>query len=289
MNIVPNDNLKVRLAKWGSSKIFGDFQKRQAMDSKKLVKLFDEVWEEKLKNAISQSTPSDAKLSYSKLTHREKLFFEFENQQHRRFEIDELEFIAQLKPLNEDDFELTQLWQSNSIISDETNTSLKEFWNKRPKTARGYSEAHYRTSSIFKRNHYLIGVPATALAIIAGFAGTETFTKLIDSFTRFFGEGNITTVNDTNSILVPIISLLVALLTGLQTYLNFNEQSQQHLAFGRQWAALSSDIEYLLISSDFEREKESFDLLHKRWVELEESAPRISNAIYNLFKQRFGF
>src|SRR6266540_3389674 len=100
MEIQIDDETKARIAKYGPSKLFGDFSERQELGENELTRRFDEVWKKGLGTSIQQAEPSrvSKKSLGMQLTLRESQYFE-DSQEHRQFTLDNprLRFLAQLR------------------------------------------------------------------------------------------------------------------------------------------------------------------------------------------------
>lgn len=112
-------NLKVMFARYSwalPNKLFSDdiAVKRETLEEGELVKLFNSIWEKKLKNAAKKASICPAERAIKELTKGQKEYFE-NNQEHREIFLEEqhLKFIIQLKELSEEKFQLTQIWYIN--------------------------------------------------------------------------------------------------------------------------------------------------------------------------------
>lgn len=113
---------KVRIAKLGANKLFGDPDKRKEMIDNELINLFNEVWTGTLVSNITRAAKCDPNDAYKRLTEREKKFFAFE-QEHRQFRLQDfnLEYVVQLEYLAHNEYSLTQLWKiASSDINPKT-------------------------------------------------------------------------------------------------------------------------------------------------------------------------
>lgn len=116
MPIKIEDQHKIRIAKWGANKLFGDPDKRKnEMSDEQLIKLFDSVWDGILKSAVISADNCDSNEAYERISVKERNFFDF-GQEHRQFRLKDLnvEFIAQLESLPDSEQSLTQLWRISS-------------------------------------------------------------------------------------------------------------------------------------------------------------------------------
>ena len=113
MNIQINGSqLKAYLAKWGPNKLFGNNvdEREKEMSPEQLLELFDRVWEQTLKEAVAKARTCTYDRALEKLgSDRRRKRLE-QDQEHREFRIQNLEFIAQLRKLQRNDYELTELW-----------------------------------------------------------------------------------------------------------------------------------------------------------------------------------
>lgn len=80
------------------------------------------------------------------------------------------------------------------------------------------SKSHFNAEDTWVRRHYWLGIPATALAAIAGAALIKSQPEWASAFT-----------------------LLASLLTGLMTFLKPNERAAMHRAAAGQFLALKND------------------------------------------------
>lgn len=117
MEIEIERNLKVNIAKWVfPNKLFSGDQgvKRNQMIEEELVKEFDFIWDNHLKDAAKKASvclPDNAK---KELSAKQKNYLD-KNQEHREIFLEgrRLKFIIQLQELSEEKFKLTQLWYIN--------------------------------------------------------------------------------------------------------------------------------------------------------------------------------
>jgi hypothetical protein len=113
MNIVVQEDTKIRIAKSGPVRTFGDYDKRKQMDDPQLTELFDHAWATGLDEAVSRSLPCDLEVARIRLKGRQQEFLRVDEEQ-RQFRHQEMEFIVQLRPAGESGKELTQLWKVQS-------------------------------------------------------------------------------------------------------------------------------------------------------------------------------
>ena len=113
MQITVQMDTKIRIAKSGPVRTFGDYDKRKQMNGEELVALFDHAWATGLEGAMSRSLPCDFEVARARLKGRQQEFLDADEEQ-RQFRHQEMEFIAQLRPSGAVGKELTQLWKVQS-------------------------------------------------------------------------------------------------------------------------------------------------------------------------------
>ena len=132
---------------------------------------------------------------------------------------------------------------------------------------------HYETSSHYKMITYLIGVPAT---ILSAFAGTSVFVSLTSS------------VGMTFKVVVGAVSVLVAVLTGLQTFLRSDQLSERHLVAGRQYGVLRQEIEQTIFLNRQDPKPEYVTSIRKRMEAQTKESLEVPRRIFNRVKSQKG-
>jgi uncharacterized coiled-coil protein SlyX len=89
---------------------------------------------------------------------------------------------------------------------------------------------HYACRNYFDRLHYYLGIPTI---VLSGAVGTAVFASLDKQTTGNF------------KILVGMVSLLAAVLAGLQTFLRFTERAEKHHLTGAGYASIRRRLEML--------------------------------------------
>jgi hypothetical protein len=147
---------------------------------------------------------------------------------------------------------------------------LLDDWHKRCYAAQS---AHYASSDRFRLMNYLVGVPATVFASIVG---TAVFTG-IDK-------------DSSQSIIVACVSLLAAVLAGLQTFLRFSERAGQHATAADWYSSIRRDIEQILHLPPALRgsAKETLDRIRKEMNRVGQDAPELSVRRWRREAERFG-
>jgi hypothetical protein len=138
-----------------------------------------------------------------------------------------------------------------------TPEELLEGWQERVHVL---ENAHYQACNSFGRRRVFLGVPATILSTVAG---TSVFASMSSEVTTGV------------RLAVGLISVLVAVLTGMQTFLRYDERSGKHRAAGVQFGILRREIELERATrppdTSIERlqaMKESLDALYKESPEI---------------------
>lgn len=114
-----------------------------------------------------------------------------------------------------------QTTTSEVIISQRKEEIIKEA--KRIEEASLYSsKGHFNAATLWRKLHFCLGLPATILAAVAA----------ASAFSQF----------DSGHSIGGWISIVVATLSGLSTFLNPNEKAASHFAAGNNFDALQSKV-----------------------------------------------
>ncbi|SFG10043.1 hypothetical protein SAMN05518865_108120 [Duganella sp. CF458] len=145
--------------------------------------------------------------------------------------------------------------------------------------------AHYDSARFFAGLHLLLGVPASVLSTLVG---TAIFSTLSKSHTASMPteDGSIVV-----QIAVGFLSVLAAILTGLQTFLKNAEQAERHRIAGARFANLKHRIELVATlppSSDEELRKELLSI-ESRWAKLREESPTLPTFIWKRIERSLPF
>src|ERR1043166_2856032 len=103
---------------------------------------------------------------------------------------------------------------------------LLEDWHNRVYAAQS---AHYASADRFRLLNYVLGVPA---GVFSSLVGTAVFAGLEKDSPR--------------ATAVASISILAAVLAGLQTFLRFSERAAMHATAGDWYSAIRRDIEEII-------------------------------------------
>lgn len=112
MAILVEDTAKIRIAKAGPNKLFGDYDKRQSMKDPELTSIFDRRWNSDLQPAIESAQVCAAEEAKRRLADNQIKYFD-PDQEHRTFRLQEMELVAQVQQAKGKSL-LTQLWKVKS-------------------------------------------------------------------------------------------------------------------------------------------------------------------------------
>ncbi|MEP6742077.1 MAG: SLATT domain-containing protein [bacterium] len=162
-----------------------------------------------------------------------------------------------------------------SVVIDETHwtdqvNQLLADWHQRVYAAQS---AHYASADLFRKLNYAIGVPAVIFATVVGtaiFAGLEK--------------------DSPRALAVAIVSILAAVLAGLQTFLRFSERAAQHATAADWYSAIRREIEQILhLPIDCRgKAKDCLDEVRKEMNRAVQDAPELSTRFWQREAKRFG-
>lgn len=146
---------------------------------------------------------------------------------------------------------------------------LLEDWRNRVYAAQA---AHYASADRFRLLNYLVGVPAT---IFSSVVGTALFTGLEKGSPQ--------------TLLVGSVSILAAILAGLQTFLRFAERASHHATAGDWYSAIRRDIEEVLHlpRADRSSPKVCLDEVRKEMNRAGQNSPELSGPQWTRQAKRF--
>lgn len=147
---------------------------------------------------------------------------------------------------------------------------LLQDWRNRVYAAQ---TAYYDMAERLRRRNYELGIP---VAIVSTLVGTAVFADL--------GKSN------TYKWWVGAVSLLAAVLAGLQTFLRFGENATLHGAAADWFAAIRRDIEELLALPPELRghPKECLDSIRQEINKAGQKSPELSERLWKKVARRFG-
>jgi len=126
-----------------------------------------------------------------------------------------------------------------------------------------YQTAQYVKASHLEKLHYRLGVPAT---IFAAVAGTTAFTNLTKDTFSFKAQ-----------IIVVTVSVIAAVLTAVQTFVNYGQRAEKSRAVSNQFGGVRKEIDVLENfppSSDQEMQAKLL-ALNKEITDISKDAPII--------------
>ena len=127
--------------------------------------------------------------------------------------------------------------------------------------------AHRRAAAYYKNLGRVLGIPVTVFTIVTG---TIIFSTLGSS------------ENDQILLVVGFISLIAAIMSGLQTFLNYEELSVRHQASGIKYGYLRRHVdEILCFSHDPEQLQKIMQEIREEWNRIEEESPTIPQRFHD--------
>jgi hypothetical protein len=120
-----------------------------------------------------------------------------------------------------------KMFVQNSQASDTFKPLLTEWLAKVSEN----QKVNHRAAVRFMRYHYILGIPAVILSSIIGTSIFATIEKQ---------------TNTTFKVLLGVLSILVAVITGLQTFLRYPERAAKHKEISAKLAEIHREIEQLL-------------------------------------------
>lgn len=149
-------------------------------------------------------------------------------------------------------------------------SQLLENWHQRAYAAQA---AHYAAADRFRFLNYLVGVPAIVFSSIVGtaiFAGLQQ--------------------DSPQTLAVASISIVAAILGGLQTFLRFPERGSQHGTAADWYSAIRRDLEETLHLPVVARgkAKDCLDRIRKEMNRVAQDAPELNVRLWQREAKRFG-
>src|SRR5712691_7065547 len=146
-------------------------------------------------------------------------------------------------------------------------------WHRRVYAAQS---AYYLVAERLRRRHYYLGIPTVILASITG---TALFTEIgQDHVSRAVG------------LVAATVSLLAAVLAGLQTFMRPGQVAAEHGFAGDWFAAIRREIEQLQALPRETRgtPKECLDSIRKEINKASQKAPELDESLWANSARRFG-
>lgn len=120
--------------------------------------------------------------------------------------------------------------------------------------------SHYAASRHFSSRNYQLGIPSMILTTLIG-TGVFASTQLeIDFYIK---------------IIAGLISLLITILTGIQTFFRYSERAEKHKHYGARYSSVKREIEQLLTMNDNDLRKETIDDIRTKIDTLAIEAPEL--------------
>jgi hypothetical protein len=153
---------------------------------------------------------------------------------------------------------------SFSIMTNEQRLVLKDWQSNFQRFLGG----HYEAATRCERRNLWFGIPVVVLSALVG--------------TSIFSALGWESAPPWAKILVGCVSLLVAVLAALQTFLKYSERGEKHRIAGASFAALHKEIDQMLVLSppDDEKLEIAMTSLRTRWDKLAKESPTIPPRIY---------
>ncbi|WP_264293999.1 SLATT domain-containing protein [Diaphorobacter aerolatus] len=134
--------------------------------------------------------------------------------------------------------------------------------------------AHYECARRFERFHLWLGLPAIALGTIVGTAVFASLEKSADVRLQ---------------IGVGLLSVVAAVLTGLQTFLRYAELAEKHRLAGARFANLKHRIELLTTLQAETEIRSQLVAIEDTWAKLREESPSLSSGVWRHIEQQVQF
>ena len=149
----------------------------------------------------------------------------------------------------------------------ETPIALLQRWLKRTRES---SFAHNAAEERYFKTNLLLGVPASLFSAIVGTTVFASLEKDVDVRIK---------------ILVGFISIITAILTGLQTFLRYSERAERHRKIAAQYGSIRRTIEQNLVFED----KLTYDVVDQIRKQLDSvggEAPNVPSTLWKFSKTR---
>lgn len=121
---------------------------------------------------------------------------------------------------------------------------------------------HYKAAKYYRRLHLILGIQ---VIILTTFVGTS-FSFITELATSSYLRG-----------LISVLSVVAAILAGLQTFLKFAESADKHHSAGVKYGELRREIQELIAFrlDDVDKVKDSIEIIRRKWDLLEPEAPTL--------------
>jgi hypothetical protein len=142
-----------------------------------------------------------------------------------------------------------------------------ELFQKWQRRARESQYAHYEAAKVLTRANYGLGIPVTIFSTLVGTTVYATLQKQVDVRIQ---------------ILIGSISVLTAILAGVQTFLRYGERAEKHRAIAASYGEARRTIESTAaLPIQFRPPLNEFiNQIERRLDDLSRSAPNVSDRIF---------
>ena len=153
---------------------------------------------------------------------------------------------------------------------DEKRKALLKKWRSNLRDAQ---QAHYITSTLYKKLNYWVGIPVISFTV---FVGSSLFSEL-----QKHDESKM-------RIAIGIIGVLAAIMASIQTFLRFPEKAEMHRATAVKFGLLKKEIDkFRAIHPDSNRDvDERINEIKQKWDEIVSEAPTVSSKLWSAIKGR---
>lgn len=137
-------------------------------------------------------------------------------------------------------------------------------------------QAHYLAGRRYERFNRYIGAPT---AVIMAIVGTAIFSNISDK-----AQG----LSVKWQIVVGLLSVTAAVLSGLQTFLGFAELGEKHRTAGARYAHLKQKLELLecYVGDDVQ---EKLNEIENSWAKLREDSPNLPQSVWKRIKRELTY
>jgi hypothetical protein len=127
-------------------------------------------------------------------------------------------------------------------------------------------DAHYSAATVLQRSHMYLGLPSAILSAVVGAA----------VFASLSGTDSVAM-----KVATGLVSLLAAVLAGLQTFLRHAERAEQHRVAGAKYGALKSELQLLqtFLPTDPTKVETRLEVVRRRWDQIREKSPAIPSRL----------
>ena len=123
------------------------------------------------------------------------------------------------------------------------------------------AHGHYLAASRYSRLHFWLGLPTVLLATIVG---TSVFAMLQKQPEVWW------------QITVGLMSITAAVLSALQSFLNYSDKTEKHRTAGARYNAIGRELEQLLAQED---KWSSLDSIRNKIDQLSQQSPHIPSTV----------